>query len=33
MNSENFLRIIKKNIYDFIGSLSLKDKPKELANW
>ena len=29
MNSENFLRIIKKNIYDFIGSLSLKDKPKD----
>mgnify|MGYP001201951477 CR=1 FL=1 len=29
MNSKKFLKIIKKNIYDFIGSLSLKDKPKD----
>ena len=29
MNSKKFLKIIKKKIYDFIGSLSLKNKPKD----
>ena len=28
MNSKNFLKTIKKKVYDLIG-LSLKDKPKD----
>ena len=29
MNSKNFLKTVKKKVNDFIGSISLKDKPKD----
>ena len=29
MNSKNFLKTIKKKVYDLIGLISLKDKPKD----
>ena len=29
MNSKNFLKTVKKKVYDLIGLISLKDKPKD----